>query len=149
MRHLLLLLVVAATLSSCSNYYTRTERRTTSLTPDNVRLNVNLSDFEYMGKSEISVKTRRYLGFINRIDSVNNRPYNYRDVRFVELSGSSDIRLNPTMQLAAYKVLDEFPDATYYVVSSNYFKIHRLFLGKWSMQTMEVQAYKYKVEKPQ
>jgi hypothetical protein len=147
MKYVLLFVVAAVTLSSCSNYYTLTERRSTSLTPDNVRLNVNLSDFEYMGKTEISVKSRRYLGFINRIDSVNNRPFNYRDVRVVELTGPRDIRLTEDMQKAAYKVLDEFPDATYYIVSSNYVKIHRLFLGKYEMRTMEVQAYKYKVEK--
>lgn len=148
MRYVLLLLAAAASLSACSNYYTLTERRTTSLTPDHVRLNINLSDFEYMGKSEISVKSREYLGFIHVIDSVNNRPYNYRDVRTVELTGPRDIRLTPDMQKAAYKVLDDFPDATYYVVSNSYVKIHRLFLGKWKMHTMEVQAYKYKVEKP-
>lgn len=145
---IILILVVATALSSCSNYYTYSQRRSTSLTPDNVRLNINLSDFEYMGKTEISVRYRRYLGFINRIDSVNNRPYNYRDVRIVELTGPRDIRLTEDMQKAAYKVLDEFPDATYYIVSSNYQKVHRLFLGKWAMHTMEIQAYKYKVEKP-
>jgi hypothetical protein len=148
MKHVLLFVVAAVSLSACSNYYTYTERRSTSLTPDDVRLNINLSDFEYMGKTEISVRSRQYLGFINRIDSVNNRPFNYRDVRIVELTGPRDIKLTPDMQKAAYKVLDEFPDATYYVVSSNYMKVHRLFLGKWAMHTMEVQAYKYKVEKP-
>jgi hypothetical protein len=146
MKYFLIFLIAGLSLSACSNYYTLTERRSTSLTPDNVRLNINLSDFEYMGKTEISVRSRQYLGVINMIDSVNNRPYNYRDVRIVELTGPRDIRLTSDMQKAAYKVLDEFPDATYYIVSSNYVKIHRLFLGKWSMHTMEVQAYKYKVE---
>lgn len=147
MKYFSLLLLAALSLSSCSNYYTRTERRSTSFTPDHVRLNVNLSDFEYLGKTEISVQSRQYLGIIHRIDSINDRPYNYRDVRVVELSGHHDIRLTPDMQKAAYKVLDEFPDATYYIVSNNYEKIHRLFLGKWKLQTMEVQAYKYAVEK--
>lgn len=135
-------------MSSCSNYYTSSERRTVSLTPDNVRLNINLSDFEYLGKTEISARSREYLGFIHKIDSINNRPYNYRDLRYVQLTGPRDIRLTSDMQKAAYKVLDDFPDATYYVVSNSYVKVHRLFLGKWSIQTMEIQAYKYKVEKP-
>jgi hypothetical protein len=148
MKYFLIFLIAAVSLSACSNYYTLTSRRSTSLTPDNVRLNINLSDFEYMGKTEISVKSRQYLGFINRIDSVNNRQYNYRDIRIVELTGPRDIRLTEDMQKAAYKVLDEFPDATYYIVSSDYEKVHRLFLGKYKLHTMEVQAYKYKVEKP-
>ncbi|HYG02127.1 MAG TPA: hypothetical protein VD927_06745 [Chryseosolibacter sp.] len=145
MKYILLILAVAC-LYGCSNYYTATERRTVSLTPDEVRLNINLSDFEYMGKTEISVRSRKYLGLFERIDSINNRPYNYRDIRLVQLSGPRDLRLPANMQLAAYKVLDEFPDATYYIVSSSYAKVHRLFLGKWSLHTMEIQAYKYKVE---
>ena len=146
MKYFLSLLIAGFIFSSCSNYYTWSERRTVSLTPDNVRLNINLSDFEYLGKTEISARSREYLGFIHRIDSINNRPYNYRDIRLVQLTGPRDIRLSSDMQKAAYKVLDDFPDATYYVVSNNYIKVHRLFLGKWWMQTMEIHAYKYKVE---
>lgn len=146
MKYLLSLVIAGVILSSCSNYYTWSERRTVSLTPNDVRLNINLSDFEYLGKTEISVRSREYLGFIHRIDSINNRPYNYRDLRLVQLSGPRDIRLSSDMQKAAYKVLDDFPDATYYIISNNYLKVHRLFLGKWALHTMEIQAYKYKVE---
>lgn len=146
MKYFLIFLIAGLSLSACSNYYTHTERRSVSLTPDHVRLNINLSDFEYLGKTEISVRSRQYFGLIHVIDSVNNRPYNYRDIRIVELKGPRDMQLSSDMKKAAYKVLDEFPDATYYVVSSDYVKVHRLFLGKWSMHTMEVQAFKYKVE---
>lgn len=148
MKYFLLVLVAVVSLSSCSNYYTLSERRTTSLTPDFVQLNINLSDFDYLGKTEISVRSRQYIGFIHIIDSVNNQPYNYRDLRIVQLSGPRDIRLGPEMQRAAYRVLDDFPDATYYVVSNNYEKVHKLFLGRWTLRTMDIQAYKYKVENP-
>ena len=148
MKYVLMLLTVGVLFASCSNYYTWSERRTVSLTPNDVRLNINLSDFEYLGKTEISARSRQYLGFINVIDSINNQPYNYRDLRIVRLTGPRDIRLSADLQKAAYKVLDDFPDATYYVVSSDYQKVHRLFLGKWWLHTMEIQAYKYKVENP-
>lgn len=147
MKYILAITLAGAILSSCSNYYTLSERRSVSLTPNDVRLNINLNDFEYLGKTEISARTRQYLGFIHIIDSINNRPYNYRDQRLVQLSGPNDIRLSADMQKAAYKVLDDFPDATYYMISSNYVKVHRLFMGKWALKTMEIQAYKYKVEK--
>lgn len=146
MKGYLVLIISVFALTSCSNYYTFSEKRTTSLTPDFVRLDVTLDDFEYLGKTEISVKTREYLGFITVIDSVNNRAYNYRDVRIVNLTGPRDIKLNAEMQKAAYKVIDEYPDATYYVIANDYKKIHRLFLGKWTLRTMEIHAYKYKVD---
>lgn len=146
MKGLLIVVISVLTLSSCSNYFTFSEKRTTSLTPDFVRLDISMSDFEYLGKTEISVTSREYLGFIQVIDSINNRAYNYRDVRVTELVGPRDIKLSGEMRRAAYKVIDEFPEATYYIVASDYQQIHRLFLGKQTVRRMEIQAYKYKVE---
>lgn len=146
MKRLLIIVISVLTLSSCSNYFTFSEKRSASLTPDFVRLDINMSDFEYLGKTEISVQSREYLGFIQVIDSINNRAYNYRDVRFTELVGPRDIKLSGEMRRAAYKVIDEFPEATYYIVASDYKQIHRLFLGKQTIRRMEIQAYKYKIE---
>lgn len=147
MKRLILVLITIVTLSSCSRYFTFSERRTTSLTPDFVRLDVQLSDFDYLGKTEISISKREYLfGLIKRIDSVNNRVYNYRDVRRLKFTGPDDIKLQPEMQKAAYKVVDEFPDATYYILTSDYENTHKLFLGSRTLRTVEIQAFKYKVE---
>ena len=140
------MVLVALSISSCSNYYTYNSKRTTSLTPDFVRLDVSLSDFEYLGQTEISVQTRKYLGVIQVIDSINNRLYNYRDVRLTNLQGKGDIRLSGEMRRAAYKVIDEFPEATYYIISSDYAQVNRLFLGRRVNRRMEIQAFKYSVE---
>lgn len=146
LKGLLILVITVFTLSSCSNYYTFSKKRSASLTPNLVQLNINMADFEYLGKTEISVQSREYLGFIQVIDSINNRAYNYRDVRFTELVGPRDIKLSGEMRRAAYKVIDEFPEATYYIVSNDYQQIHRMFLGKQTIRRMEIQAYKYKIE---
>jgi hypothetical protein len=133
-------------LSSCSNYYTFSAKRTASFTPNLVQLNVDIDDFEYLGQTEISVISRNYLGFIQVIDTVNNRLYNYRDIRVTDLNGPRDLRLSGEMKKAAHKVVDEFPEATYYIVSSDYLQINRLFLGKKVNRRMEIQAYKFKIE---
>ena len=140
------LLVSASLLTSCSNFYTYSSKRSVSLTPDIVRLDVTLDDFEFLGQTEITVSSRKYLGFIKVIDSINNRAYNYRDVRYTELTGPRDVRLPEEMKRAAYKVVDEFPEATYYVITNDYKQINRGFLGKKQTRRMEIQAFKYKVE---
>lgn len=140
------ILIVPVIFTSCSNFYTYSQKRSISLTPDFVRLNVDINDFEYLGQTEISVSSRQYIGFIKVIDSINNRPYNYRDIRVTELSGPADINLRNEMKKAAYKVVDEFPEATYYVISNDYKQINRMFLGKKEVHRMEIQAFKYKVE---
>ena len=133
-------------ITSCSNFYTFNQNRTLSLTPDFVRLDVSLDDFEYLGQTEITVDSRTYLGFIKVIDSVNNRPYNYRDIRVTDLKGPADLDLRFEMKKAAYKVVDEFPEATYYVIANDYKQINRMFLARKEVHRMEIQAFKYKIE---
>ena len=140
------ILVSAIFLTSCSNFYTYSSKRSVSLTPDIVRLDVGIDDFEYLGQTEISVTSREYLGFIRVIDSINNRAYNYRDVRVTELYGPRDVKLPNDMKRAAYKVVDEFPEASYYVIINDYQQINRGFLGKKQVRRMEIQAFKYKIE---
>ncbi|PTB95443.1 hypothetical protein C9994_11275 [Marivirga lumbricoides] len=140
------ILIVPIIFTSCGNFYTYNQKRSISLTPDFVRLNVDINDIEYLGKTEISVSSRQYIGFIKVIDSINNSPYNYQNVRVTELSGPADINLKNEMKKAAYKVVDEFPEATYYVVTNDYKQINRMFLGKKEVRRMEIQAFKYKVE---
>ncbi|WP_258103423.1 hypothetical protein [Marinoscillum sp. MHG1-6] len=145
MRNLFIAIFAILALSSCSNYLTLSEKRTMSLTPDFVRLDVRLDDFEYLGTTEISVQSREYFGFIQKIDSINNRAYNYRDVRIVDLMGKQDIRLKGEMKKALYKVVDEYPEATYYMVESDYQQISRSFMGRQTVRKMQIQAFKYKI----
>ena len=147
MRKVFILILTTLILASCTpnGYRIFTERKTTSFTPNEVRLNIELDDFEYLGKSEISVIYREYLGgLIQRIDSVNNEQYNWRDVKFVELAGISDIKLKAEMKKAAYKVIDDYPDADYYVIGNDYKKVHYISGGRKTWRTMEIQAFKYK-----
>lgn len=143
---ILTILIAPIVFTSCGNFYTYNQKRSISLTPDFVRLGIEMDDFEYLGKTEISVSSRQYIGFIKVIDSINNEVYNYRNIQVTDLSGPADIELNREMKKAAYKVVDEFPEATYYVISNDKKEINRMFLGKKEVRRMEIQAFKYKVE---
>ncbi|UXP33006.1 hypothetical protein N6H18_03425 [Reichenbachiella agarivorans] len=138
------IIVLAVMMTSCfSQYRIVTERQTTNFAPNIVRLNLDMDDFEYLGKTELSVIGSSYFG-IYRIDSVNNELYNFRDVKVVDLTGFANIKLKSEMKKAAYKVVDEYPDADYFVVGSDYKKVRRLFGGKRTWRYMDVHAYKFK-----
>ncbi|WP_162555983.1 hypothetical protein [Reichenbachiella versicolor] len=145
LKSLIAFVVMAVMASSCatSGFYTKSERRTVKMSPDIVRLDLDIDNFENLGSTEVSVISRSYFG-IKRIDSVNNQFFNRRDVKIVELTGFSDLKLKQGVQKAAYKVVDEYPDADYYVVSRDYRKEQRLFLGKKVWRYVDIQAWKYK-----
>jgi hypothetical protein len=153
LKNVIIIVLVAVTGFSCIStrfnpkigYLTQSERRTVSLSPDIVRLELDIDDFENLGSVEVSLQTREYLGgAIFKLDSVNGQPFNSRDVKIVNLLGTADIKLKKGAQVAAYKVVDEFPDADYYVVSHDYQKEQRLFGGKKVWRYIDIQAWKYK-----
>ncbi len=143
-----LTIIIAAALvmlmASCNLTRQYSSMRTTSLTPDYVKLNMDLSDMQYLGQSTLTVETRTYLGFIKRIDYVNGEKYDYRQVSLMSLAGKSDIKLSADMKKAAYKVVADYPDADYYVPVYEKQDVDRMFLGNHKVKTMVIRAYKLK-----
>ena len=128
---------------SCNTMRTYNEMRTTSLTPDVVRVNVDLSDVQLLGQTTLTVQTRTYLGIFKHTDFVNGIRYDYRTVTDVKLQGMTDIKLPREMRKAAYKALEEFPEADYFVPVSSKKTVDRMFLGHRTTRTVVVKAYKY------
>lgn len=129
--------------NSCNTMRTYNEMRTTSFTPDLVRMNVNLSDVQLLGQTTLTVQTRTYLGMFKHTDYVNGVRYDYRTVTKVSLHGMTDIKLPREMQKAAYKALEEFPEADYFVPVSAKKEVDWMFLGHRTTHTVVVKAYKY------
>lgn len=142
MKKLILYLLPLLLLYSCSNFKTVSVKSTTSLTPDIVRLDVTLDDFDYLGKSEISVASRRYFGIISRVDSINNSEYNRHNKKIVKLRGLTDIKLRGPIKKAAFKVLEEYPEANFYIAGNYSKKYQQMFFGKWIWRKMDIYAYK-------
>lgn len=141
---LFLSLFVILLFASCGVQYESTRVKSTSMTPDEVRLNLDLSNFELLGETEVSVDYRTYLGFINCLDSVNHEAYNRRIVNKVKLKGHKDFSLPRYLNRAAYKVVEAFPEADYYVPMYTRKKILKMFLGRQSEQAIVIKAYKLK-----
>lgn len=101
--------------SSCSGLRQVSGVQSTSFTPDYVRVDANINDYVQLGETTVTVESREYLGFINKIDKINDEDYNFRDVKIVELEGKTNIKLNGDIKMALYKVVEEYPEADYYV----------------------------------
>jgi hypothetical protein len=140
----LLSLMSLLVLSSCSGLYHYNKVNTISLTPDYVRLNIDMENMELLGSTTITVTSRTYFGMFKTIDSVNNVKYNFREVKKVYLNKKNSIPLPNDLRKAAYKVIEEYPDADFYVPVYTQKQIRRMFLGKQQTKIAVIKSFKLK-----
>ena len=113
--------------------------------PNQVKLNLGMDDLQYLGEAKIDVTYRTYLGFIKVIDTVNDEAYDRTNVKEVCLySQIGAYPLSTEVNKAAYKLLEEFPEATYFQPVSLTKAKDRLFLGSKNRVEAVVKAYKFK-----
>ena len=115
-----------------------------SFVPDYVRVDANINDYEQLGETTVTIESREYLGFISKIDRINGIDYNFRDVKIVELEGNTNIKLNGNIKKALYKVIDEYPNADYYVPVVKKTEVEKMFLGKYKKESVVIKAYSLK-----
>lgn len=140
MRHIYRYLLAAAlivSLSACSV----TRHRPYSM--DGTRLNVTMDDLEYLGETEISVDYRKYIGFISVIDAINGKVYDRVETKKLELSNVPE-GLYRYLDRASYKLVEDFPEADYYIVTMQKISRTRLFLGSDVTVRARIKAYRFK-----
>ena len=132
--------VALVCLSACSI------TRNSTYAPDSTRLELTMDDLEYLGESELSVSYRTYIGFISVIDYINGEPYDGVEHKYVRfgMQKKVDLKLYGRLQRASYKLVDDFPDAEYYVVTRQTKSKTNLFLGGDVTVTAKVKAYRLK-----
>lgn len=130
--------------SSCSGLRQVSGVQSTSFVPDYVRVEANINDYAQLGETTVTLEYREYLGFINKIDKVNGEDYNFRDIKIIELEGNTNIKLNGGIKMALYKVVEEYPNADYYVPVMKQTDVERMFLGKYVKESVTLKAYKLK-----
>lgn len=114
--------------------------------PSTTQLTLQMSDLEYLGESEITVEFRRYLGFITVIDTINGEAYTKEDIKKLPLYNSihASSELYPKLGRAAYKLAEEYPDADYFILTSQTKERYQLFLGSHVSAKAKVKAYSFK-----
>lgn len=131
--------VAVVLLSSCGTSKTSVPYNTSS------RLEIHMDDLQYLGESQISCEYNIYLGIIKSISKVNGKDYvPGNDVKMSLPTGGLLRFKNKGMNLASAKLLEEFPNATYFQVVMETKHTDRLFLGATTLRTAKVRAYKFK-----
>lgn len=108
------------------------------------RLDIRMTDLQYLGESNIQCEYDTYLGFIRHIVSVNGEAYTPgSDVKMKLPKGLLNFN-SKAMNLAASKLLTDYPDATYFIVVMDTKDTDVAFLGSSTRRTAKVRAYKFK-----
>ena len=139
-KYILIAMTLTLGLASCS------VSRYKSYAPSTTQLNIQMDDLQYLGETSISVEYRNYLGFISKIDKVNGELSTGDEVQTFPIfnnSGFADALL-PNLTKASYKILEEYPDADYFIVTYQKEEKHQLFLGSNVTSTAKVKAYSLK-----
>ena len=109
-----------------------------------LRLDMTMEDLNYLGESEISVEYDTYLGVFSKLQKVNGEPYNPFHTRRLDIPTQSPSLKGKGLDLAASKLLEDYPDATYFQVIFKSTETERLFLGSVKKTTAKVRAYSLK-----
>lgn len=127
-------------LSSCSI------TRYKSYSPTSTQLNLQMNDLKYLGEVEINVEYRKYLGAITIIDNINGKSYDRYDIKHFPIYSNNSLtdELMPQLQMASTKALEVYPDADFFIVTSQTKEKHQLFLGSSVTAKARIKAYSLK-----
>lgn len=127
---------VLFTVTSCGSI-----SKSRSYSFDDVRLEMNMNDLQYLGEQEISIEYTSYLGIIKSVEKVNGETYNPVNKKVLTMPRSCNFR-NRNLDKAAYKLVETFPGAVYFQIVFETKHVDRLFLGSVHKECAKVKAYK-------
>jgi hypothetical protein len=134
---------IAFLLSSCAGSRSVTKMSSTSTTPDIVRLEMTLDDYEFLGETEIEVEFHKYFGLFNYVNTINGAAVTARNQSFVYLRGKTPVNLgSPLLNRALIKAYKAYPDADFLMPSMTAMEIEQLFLGRKVKMSAKIKSYK-------
>lgn len=135
---IIMMVVAVVCFSACGT------TRSTSPYTVGTKLEIQMSDLQFLGESNIECEYDTYLGFIRHIVSINGEEYiPGKDVKLRLPQGMLNFN-SKAMNLAAAKVLKDYPQATYFMVVMDTKETDVAFLGSSTRRVAKVRAYKFK-----
>ncbi len=108
------------------------------------KLEMNMHDLEFLGESEISCEYDTYLGFIRSLQKVNGEVYQPGDKVKLNIPQSGLNLSCKGMQIAAAKLLTQYPDGRYFQIVMETTETDVLFLGSTTKRSAKIRVYKFK-----
>lgn len=136
---------MALLLSSCVGMRTSSSTSSVTMAPNNVELQMKISDYQYLGTENVTVSYNRYLGFYTIYDNINGANAEMRNVKIVDLQTANDpIPLNEGMRRALYNAMVKYPEIDFVVPVNVLTERNQMFLGRKVTQKLRVRMYKLK-----
>lgn len=135
---LMLMCAIALIATSCG-----TVSKNTSFSFNDVRLEMGMEDLEYLGEAEISVDYTTYIGMFCSIQKINGETYDPTNKKLLNIPGQNLFK-SEKLNLAAYKLVELFPEAVYFQVVFETRDVNKLFLGSTKRDYAKVRAYNIK-----
>lgn len=140
---LLCTLTVALMLTSCVSQH-KTLNQYAPLTPDKVRLELTMQDYEYLGDVTMEVTYKTYFGSVGKILTINGEAYNPRFYRSAQIRWNKDVRVSSVMEKALYKIGDTYPDADYIMPVRQERVYDHMLGGREIRETLTVKVFALK-----
>jgi hypothetical protein len=145
------MLFISVLLSSCASQNgigskTIHSTRVGTFMPNDIRLNMTMDDFQYLGTQEVSVSYKQYLGVFTVFNEINSQEVARRTINIVDLSGNANLPIKYDSKLlrALYVALVNIPDADFVVPTGIITERDQMFLGSTITKKMKVKMYKIK-----
>lgn len=135
---ILMLFVLLLGLSSCG---TLTKNNSFSAKTE---LRMNMNDLVFLGESEISCEYDTYLGFIRQLNKVNGEQYVPGSTVKLNIDYQGLSLKGKGMQMAAAKLLKEYPEGRYFQIVMETSETDVMFLGSTTRRCAKVRVYKFK-----
>lgn len=135
----IIFVVVALTATSCVS-----QRSSKSyFSPDEVRVEMNMDDFEYMGQVSVSAEYKTY-GLCVKVISLNGETYNPRQYTTTDFSLGRRAKYSKEIRKALYKITETYPEADYIVPTVYNKTIDHMIGGRIINETLTVKVYRFK-----
>lgn len=134
--NLTLAVLVALMVQSCG-----TTTKYSTLKPYESHHYSQMTELEPCGETEVDVEFTSYLwGLFHNVKAVNGQAYNGQN----KISLHMPKGLSGMLGKAAYKVLEQHPDAVYFQVVRVEKSKDKLFLGSYNKEKATIRAYRFK-----
>lgn len=137
-------LMAVLVLTSCVSQH-NVNRAYAPFKPDQVRLNVTMADYEYLGDVTMEVVYKHY-GLWRKVLTINGVKYDPRYYSKTQLDFTKRIKMSPLMKKACYKVIEMYPQADYIVPATAKKEYEHMFAGRNIKETLTVKVFALKTK---
>jgi len=110
--------------------------------PNEVRLNLELDDFTYIGEEEVVIEYKKVLGF-TILHSINDKPVNRNQINTLQMHGRTFIYVQSGMERALFETHRTMPEADILMPVYTITEKQNMFLASNIKKTLKVKAYKF------